>query len=57
MTHRALFDAADEVTNDRQRDVRLQQRHADFTQGIFNIVFGKASAAANVAQRTRQTIG
>ena len=57
MADRALFHAADEITNHRKRNVRFQQRHAHFAQGVFNIVFCKASAAANVAQRTRQTIG
>ncbi len=57
MTNRLLFNAVDKITNNRQRDVCFQQRHAHFAQRFLDVVFGKASAAADVAQRARQTIG
>ena len=57
MANRFLFYAVDEITDDRQRDVCFEQRHTHFAQRLFNIVFGKASTAADVAQRARQTIG
>ena len=57
MTNRLLFNAVDKITNNRQRDVCFQQRHAHFAQRFLDVVFSKASAAADVAQRARQTIG
>lgn len=57
MADRALFDAVDEVAHHRQRDVRFQQRHTHFTQGFLDILFGQPPAAADIAQRARQSIG
>ena len=57
MTNRLLFYAVDKITNNRQRDVCFQQRHAHFAQRFLDVLFSKASAAADVAQRARQTIG
>ena len=53
----ALFDRVDEVFDDRQRYVGFQQRHAHFTQGVFDIVLGQLGLAGNMAQRLRETIG
>ncbi len=57
VTNRFFFNAVDKFAHDGQRYVCFQQRHTHFAQGIFDVVFGQASAAANIAQRTRQTIG
>ncbi|MNM79531.1 hypothetical protein D3C81_914660 [compost metagenome] len=57
MPHRTLFDAVDKVAHYRQRNVRFQQRHAYFTQGFLDILFGQPPTAADIAQCARQSIG
>ncbi|MNP64677.1 hypothetical protein D3C76_1601920 [compost metagenome] len=57
MTNRFLFYTADKLAHNGQCHIGFEQRHADFAQRFFHIVFGKAPTAADVAQRARQTIG
>ena len=53
---RTLLDRVDEVLDHRQGHVGFQQRHAYFTQGVFNIVLGQLGLAGYVAQRLRETV-
>ncbi|MNZ53199.1 hypothetical protein D3C78_710700 [compost metagenome] len=48
---RALLDLVDEILDHRQGDVSLEQRHAHFTQGVFDVVFGQLGLAGDMAQR------
>ncbi|MNM44050.1 hypothetical protein D3C81_549410 [compost metagenome] len=48
---RTLFDLVDEILDHRQGDVSLEQRHAHFTQGVFDVVFGQLGLAGDMAQR------
>ena len=41
----------DEGLDDRQRHVRLEQRHAHFAQRFGDVVFGDAAAAAQAVDR------
>ena len=43
---RLLLHALDEGLDHRQRDVGLEQRHAHFAQGLADVFFGDAAAAA-----------
>ena len=43
---RLLLDALDEGLDHRQRNVGLEQRHAHFAQGLADVFFGDAAAAA-----------
>ncbi len=53
----ALLDRIDEVLDHRQCDVSFEQRHAHFTQGVFDIVLGQLGLAGDMAQRLRETVG
>ncbi|MNJ09541.1 hypothetical protein D3C77_36850 [compost metagenome] len=48
---RTLLDLVDEILDHRQGDVSLEQRHAHFTQGVFDVVFGQLGLAGDMAQR------
>ncbi|MNO76272.1 hypothetical protein D3C76_673430 [compost metagenome] len=47
----ALLDRIDEVLDHRQSDVGFEQRHAHFTQGVFDVVFSQLGLAGDMAQR------
>jgi len=47
LTEGPLLHVLDEVLDHRQGDIRLQQGHADFPQGILDIVFGQTRLTAN----------
>ena len=51
------FTALDEGLDHRQRDVGLEQRHAHLAQGLGDVVFGDAAAAAQGVDRARQAGG
>ncbi|MNL11557.1 hypothetical protein D3C87_1323970 [compost metagenome] len=53
----ALLDRIDEVLDHRQSDVGFEQRHAHFTQGVFDVVFSQLGLAGDMAQRLRETVG
>jgi len=55
LAHGSFLDARHEIAHHRQGDVRLEQRHADFAQGILDILFGQTAAAADVAQGARES--
>ena len=54
---RALLDLVDEVLDHRQGNVRLQQGHAHFAQGVLDVVFAQLGLAGDMAQRLGQAIG
>ncbi|CAE6947305.1 conserved protein of unknown function [Ectopseudomonas oleovorans] len=53
----AFLDLADELLDHRQSHVGLEQRHAHFTQGVLDVVFGQLGLARDVTQRLGQAIG
>ena len=55
LANRPLLDASHEVTHHRQGDVRLEQRHANFAQGLFDVLFGQTTTAADIAQGARES--
>jgi hypothetical protein len=57
MSNRFFFYAVNELAYNRQGDVRFQQCHSHFAQRLFDVLFGEASTATDIAQRARQTIG
>ena len=44
------FDALDEIAGDLEIHVGLQQRHADFAQGIADVGLGNFPEAAQIAE-------
>ncbi|MNM16854.1 hypothetical protein D3C81_271140 [compost metagenome] len=50
-----LFHAGNEVTHHRQGHVSLEQRHAHFTQGILDVLFGQPATATDIAQGARES--
>jgi hypothetical protein len=46
----ALANRADEVLDDRQRDIRLKQRHAHFAQSRVDVLLGEGAAAAQAIE-------
>ena len=53
-TQRALLDAGDERLDDRQCNVRLEQRHAHLAQRVVDVVLGQAPAPAQGIDRRSQ---
>ncbi len=51
------LDAVDEGLDDRQRDVRLEQRHADLAQRVGDVFFGQPAAAPEAFDDGRKTGG
>ena len=54
---RLLLHALDEGLDHRQRDVGLEQRHAHLAQGLADVFFGDAAAAAQRVDRAGQPRG
>ena len=52
LTHRR-----DELAGDPEVDVGFEECHADFPQGRVHVLFGQASAAAEVAEDAGQALG
>ena len=48
-----IADAIHERLGDRQRDVGLEQRHADGPHGVFDVVFGDPAAAGHALDAPR----
>jgi len=55
LAHGTFFHAGNEVTHYRQGDVRLEQRHAHFAQGILDVLFGQPATATDIAQGARES--
>ena len=53
----AHLDAVDEALDDRQRDIRLEQRHAHFAQRLGDVLFGDTAAAAQGLNGAGQALG
>ena len=51
-----LADALNKVLHHRQGDIRLQQRHAHFPQGVLYIVISEARLAGNLAQTAGKSV-
>ena len=54
---RRALDAVDEALDDRQCDVRLEQRHAHFAQRLGDVLFGHATAAAQRLHGALEALG
>ena len=54
---RFFFHAGDEFLDDRQADIRFQQRHPHFAQRVGDVVFGKARLAAQRLDDAGEAIG
>ena len=50
-------DRVDERLDDRQRDVRFEQRHAHLAQGVVDVLVGQAPAAAQAFDDALQALG
>jgi hypothetical protein len=57
LAERLLLDLVNEGLDHRQRNIRFQQRHAHFTQGVLDIVLGQAPLAGEDTQALAKTFG
>ena len=57
LADRALPDLGDEVLDHRQRDIRLQQRHAHLAHGRVDVVFAQRAAAGQLVEDIAQLVG